>query len=111
MNNVVYLRWVQDAAVEHWNHVVTSEMQEDLIWICSRHEIDYRAQILLEDEVEIRTWLGPYKGARFDRFVTILKKGTERPAVEAKTTWVLMSRKNFRPLRIRPDILELFGID
>lgn len=109
VNNVVYVRWVQDAAVEHWMHVVPSDKADKFVWVCSRHEIDYRSQLLLEDEIEVRTWLGDYKGARFDRHVAILKKGTDRPAVQAKTTWVLMSRETFRPQRIREDILSLFG--
>ncbi|CAN5517906.1 hypothetical protein BH10ACI1_BH10ACI1_25700 [soil metagenome] len=40
VNNVAYVRWIQDVAIAHWKNAATSEMQENFTWIIVRHEID-----------------------------------------------------------------------
>jgi len=40
VNNIVYLRWVQDAAIAHWSALATAEMQQEIVWMVLRHEID-----------------------------------------------------------------------
>ena len=42
VNNVAYLRWIQDIAVAHWRHAATDEMLAKYSWIVVRHEIDYK---------------------------------------------------------------------
>ena len=42
VNNVVYVRWVQDAAVSHWRALATKEQQANVSWVVVRHEIDYK---------------------------------------------------------------------
>jgi len=109
VNNAEYVKWIQDAATEHWFAIAQGGLSDTYMWFCSRHEIDYKGQLFEADEIEIRTWLGEPKGARFDRFVDIRKKDSKTPAVIAKTTWVLMSKDKGRPMRMQPDILSAFS--
>ena len=51
VNNVVYLRYAQDAAVAHWNSVVDQEHRESLVWVVRRHEIDYLKPAVESDEL------------------------------------------------------------
>ena len=62
----------------------------------------------IEQNIEIRTWLGQALGARFDRFADIRVKGSKSSSVLAKTTWVLISKKSGRPIRIQSEILNAF---
>ncbi|HWJ22359.1 MAG TPA: hypothetical protein VNS52_08415, partial [Gemmatimonadaceae bacterium] len=39
VNNVVYLRWVQDVATAHWRAHAPVEAQERIAWVALRHEI------------------------------------------------------------------------
>ena len=41
VNNIIYLKWVQEAAIAHWTSVANTQMLEDNLWVVSRHEIDY----------------------------------------------------------------------
>jgi len=111
VNNAVYVRWIQDAAVGHWSALVSEELPAEYVWMCSRHEVDYRAQIVEGDEVEVRTWLGDAKGARFSRYTDIRKVGADKPAVTATTSWVLLNRSTGKPQRVNIDILEVFGLN
>ncbi|MGP8243941.1 MAG: acyl-CoA thioesterase [Bryobacteraceae bacterium] len=36
VNNVAYLRWVQDAAVAHWRAIASAEDQARLLWVVVR---------------------------------------------------------------------------
>ncbi|MEM7741633.1 MAG: thioesterase family protein, partial [Pseudomonadota bacterium] len=110
VNNAVYVKWVQDAAVAHWVAVAPPSVQEAQIWVCSRHEIDYTDQVFAGEEVEIRTWLGEKAGARFARSTDIRKPGARRPAISAVTQWVLLDRQTGRPRRVDDATLSLFGL-
>lgn len=108
VNNAVYVNWIQAASTEHWLAVVDETIESKYLWFCARHEIDYKQQLYLDQQVEIRTWLGATKGARFDRFVDIREMGSAKVSVVAKTTWVLISKDSGRPTRIQPEILAAF---
>lgn len=108
VNNAVYVNWIQEASTEHWLAVTDQSIRDKYLWFCSRHEIDYKKQLYINKDVEIRTWLGQMVGARFDRHVDIREKGAVIPSVLAKTTWVLISKITGRPIRIQPEILTTF---
>lgn len=108
VNNAVYVKWIQDAATEHWFSAASESLQSNYIWFCSRHEIDYKEQFYLGDDVEVRTWLGTYKGARFNRHVDIRGLNSKTSGVNAVTTWVLISQSSNRPMKVKPEILEAF---
>lgn len=110
VNNAVYVRWVQDAAVGHWSAVAGHPKERGIYWVCSRHEVDYKDQVREGEEVEIRTWLGARRGARFARHTDIRRAGAGRSAVEALTWWVLIDAATGRPRRVTEDVLALFGL-
>jgi acyl-CoA thioester hydrolase len=66
VNNVVNLRWVQDAAVAHWRVTAPALEQERLHWVVTRHEIDYRRPALAGDEIVARTWVDTASGKPTD---------------------------------------------
>src|SRR5438105_2966053 len=51
VNNIVYLRWVQDAATAHWMAAATEEQKAEYAWVVVRHEIDYLRPAVLGDEL------------------------------------------------------------
>ena len=105
VNNVVYVRWVQEVAAAHWNHTASEAMQAKYAWVVLRHEIDYKNPAFLNDEVTGLTWVGDYSGARFDRFVKLM--ANNKVLAEARTTWCLLDAKSLRPIRIPEEIILL----
>jgi acyl-CoA thioester hydrolase len=105
VNNVVYVRWVQEVAAAHWHALASAELKAKYAWVVLRHEIDYKNPAFLHDDVTGYTWVGAYHGARFDRYVTI--KVQDKILVEAKTTWCLLDAKSLRPTRVSEDITGL----
>jgi len=98
VNNVVYVRWLQDAGTAHWNARFDEAVREAWSWVCVRHEIDYRRPLTLGDAVAARTWVGQPQGARFSRFVLI--EGPDGLCAQGKSDWVLVDGKTMRPARI-----------
>ena len=111
VNNAVYLRWAQEAAVAHWRAAAGADLQSRWLWVVLRHEINYRDPILPGDAVEARTWLGPANGARFDRFVDLRKPGATRPSASVKSTWVMVDAETRKPRRVGPEIFRAFGVE
>src|SRR4249920_3441497 len=67
VNNVVYLRWVQEVAIAHWRAVASAADQQKLLWIVVRHEIDYKQPARLGDSILARTWVGAATRIKFER--------------------------------------------
>ena len=107
VNNVVYVRWVQEVAAAHWATVASEELRRRYKWVVLRHEIDYKAPAFLTDGLTGKTWVGDHHGARFERFVQIIRDKDAKVIVEAKTVWCMIDSESLRPQRIGPEVLEL----
>ena len=108
VNNTVWLRWVQEIAVAHWQAVAAPEHVRDYFWVVTRHEIDYRGNIGVGETVEAATFIpDPPRGARFDRCVEF-RVGSASPIVSARSTWAMIERASGRLARVRADIAAPF---
>lgn len=108
VNNAVWVAWIQDIAVAHWDSLVTAQEREALVWVVTRHEIDYRGNVRAGETVTAETWVpAPPRGARFNRHVRFL--GADgKVRVEAVTSWALLDRTSGRLLRVPAALAERF---
>lgn len=107
VNNVVYVRWVQEVSAAHWAHVAPPQMQEKYQWVVLRHEIDFHKPAFAEDTIKGYTWVGEHEGAKFERFVSLYRAENDELLASAKTTWCLLDAQSMRPRRIEREMLEL----
>jgi acyl-CoA thioester hydrolase len=108
VNNVVYLRWVQDIAAAHWANIASEEMKRKYSWVVLRHEIDYRNPAVLGDELTVLTWVSSCEGVRSVRNVRFCQSASEKLVAETKTTWCLLDSQTMKPKRIEQDIISIF---
>jgi acyl-CoA thioester hydrolase len=108
VNNVVYVRWIQDMATSHWNDRQPPDEQARWAWIVLRHEIDYRRALMPGETATARTWVAETaEGPRFDRFVRI--DGPDGAmCAQARTEWCMIDAVTGRPKRVTPEIIERF---
>jgi len=99
VNNVVYLRWVQDAATSHWYSAATEEQKSNLLWVVVKHEIEYKRPAMESDELVIRTWVGQASRRLFERHTEILRKSDKKVIVKAVTYWAPIDAKTKKPIR------------
>ena len=97
VNNVVYLRWVQEAAVAHWYAVASAADQTALVWVVLRHEIDYKHPAVEGDGIVARTWIGSASGLRFERHTEIVRAADRRVLAIARTIWCPLDPRTRRP--------------
>jgi len=108
VNNAVWVRWIQDIAVAHWDAVAPEDHRAAYFWVVTRHEIDYRGNVGVGETVTGTTWVGEApKGARFDRHVRFTD-ADGRVTVEAVTSWALIDRASGRLARVRPELAAPF---
>lgn len=108
VNNVQYVQWVQDVAKAHWESRAPKEFQEKYFWIVVRHEIDYKQQAFLNDEILLQTYVAESSHVKSLRHVIIKNAKTEKVLVEAKTTWALIDRVTQKPSKIAEDLIKIF---
>lgn len=109
VNNIVYLRYAQEIAIAHWRSRATAEMLASYVWVVMRHEVDYRAALMLGDDVEVRTWVDDAaRGPAWARFVEIYKAGGEKPAAQIKSNWCLLDAQTRRIKRVPPELVARF---
>ncbi|MCC6370068.1 MAG: acyl-CoA thioesterase [Bacteroidia bacterium] len=108
VNNIIYLKWVQEAATGHWSCLATEEMKRNYVWMIVRHEIDYLKSCVLESNIVAKTWVGESEGVKSVRFVALIEPDTQKIMAKVKTTWILLDVASKRPKRVTPEIIELF---
>lgn len=109
VNNVVYLRWAQDAATAHWEAASTPAQQEAIAWVALRHEIDYKLPAMPGDAVLASTWVGEADSVRFERFVEILRASDRKVLAAVRTLWCPISRASGRVTRVDPAVRRVFS--
>jgi acyl-CoA thioester hydrolase len=110
VNNLVYVRWVLDAATAHWTSLTTPEVRADVGWVLLRHEIDYHSPALLGDVVLVRTVVGHLKGLTFERITTVRHAETARVLVASRTLWCPVDPRTGRPRRVSAELRALFSV-
>lgn len=109
VNNVVYVRWVQEIATAHWRAAATPEQQAEIIWVVLRHEIDYKSSAMPGDELTACTWVGAAAELQFERFTEIVRRRDGRVLASARTLWCPIRTRTGRPARVDQDIRKRFS--
>ena len=58
VNNAVWVQWIQQVAVAHWDSVADAAHKDAYFWVVVRHEIDYLRAAFEGDRIIARTWVG-----------------------------------------------------
>ncbi|MDG2194161.1 MAG: thioesterase family protein [Polaribacter sp.] len=105
VNNVVYVQWIQDVSIKHWQDLTNNKPDPNYVWVVTRHEIDYKKDAILGDKITFKTWVGETKGVRSIRHVEIYREHVL--LVRAQTVWCMLDVKTLRPTRITESVLKV----
>jgi len=109
VNNVVYVRWVQEAATAHWSVLATPAEKARLAWVIIRHEIDYKRAAMLNDAIVARTWVGKAEGLAFERNTEILRAGDRKLLAKARTLWCPVDASTMKPMEPGDEVRARFS--
>jgi acyl-CoA thioester hydrolase len=105
VNNVVYVKWMDEVAFHHWAYLTKEIPLPAYIWVVARHEIDYKGQALLGDKIIAKTWVGETKGFTSERIIEFYKGDVL--LAKSKTTWAMLDAVTYKPTRIRENVLKV----
>ena len=107
VNNINYIKWVQQAAQKHWSSISNPIFEAKYVWVVLRHEIDYLASAKLNDKITVNTWIGDSYGVKSERFVDI--SIDSKVIAKAKTVWCLLNKETMRPIRVPLEVLNILN--
>lgn len=111
VNNVTYVQWMQDIAVEHYASIGGIQAQgPDATWVIREHRIEYLLPAFEGEEIEIRTWVENIRKVRSLRKYEFFRKADEKVLVKGETDWVFVNIKNGRPLEIPQEVVDVFNM-
>lgn len=110
VNNIVYLKWVQDAAVAHWYALATEVQKSSLLWVVVKHEIEYKRPAYEHDTVIARTWVGEATRHTFERYTELLRKSDGKLLAKAKTLWSPVDIETKKSVKVGADVYERFSM-
>jgi len=110
-NNVVWVRWVQEAARAHAEHVSMGRagcLALGGVWVVRRHDISYLLPAFAGEALEAITWAHTLKGASSLRRTAFMRSG--KVLARAETTWALIDAATGRPTRVPAPMYAAYGI-
>ena len=110
LNNIVYLQWMQDVAIEHVkaNKVFDLTESQGLTWFAKKHTIEYLSQGFLGDDIAVVTWVESITKISTFRKYHIYRKSDKALLCKADTLWVMINAHKGRPAKIPTELVEIF---
>src|SRR5512132_2774097 len=91
VNNVFYVQWMQDIAVEHYSSIGGVEAQgTESTWVVREHKIKYFLSAFSGEEIEIRTWVENVRRVRSLRKYEFVSRSDQKTLVRGETDWVFV---------------------
>ena len=111
VNNLCYLRWMQDAAVAHsraqgWSNERYRETGAG--WVARSHFIEYLQPAFVEDDIIVHTWVSNFKKVTSQRKYKIVRAADDSILATAKTEWAYINLEQYKPRRIPEELRSAF---
>lgn len=113
VNNVAYVRWVQDVAIAHSQAVGLGPQDYvalGTMFVVRRHAVEYLRAVYAGESLVLRTWIESAQRVHCER-ATEIADAQGKLVATARTTWVYLDRARQRPIRIPPEVRVAFGYE
>jgi acyl-CoA thioester hydrolase len=113
VNNLAYLRWMQDVATAHsvaqgWPFERYLDLGAG--WFVRSHFIEYLRPAFAGDALTIRTWVADIAARSSTRRYLFLRDSDSQHIARAETLWVWVDFATGRPARIPSEVAASFPI-
>jgi acyl-CoA thioester hydrolase len=113
VNNVVYVAWMQDAALAHSAALGWTPgryLQLGAGWVARSHHIDYLRSAVAGDEIVVQTHVAEMKRATSCRKYKVIRRADGELLAKAETHWAFIDYTTGKPTRIPPEIADAFPV-
>lgn len=112
VNNVAYVRWMQEAAVSHADARGLTEATRDAgaTWVVRSHRVEYLRAAVAGDRVRVLTWVADFRRAFSLRRYRFVRDGDGAVLARGETDWVFVDSRSGRPRSVPDDLKALFEV-
>jgi acyl-CoA thioester hydrolase len=112
VNNVVYVQWLQDAAVQHARASGCTQACAALgaTWVVRTHHVEYLSPAFAGDSIRVLTWVADYRKVRSLRRYKLIRARDQKVVAQAETDWVLVDASTGRPRAIPEEIRKALPV-
>lgn len=110
VNNIAYVQWMQDIAVEHYTSIggIGPTQHIGATWVVRSHLIEYFLPAFAGEEIEIRTWIENVRRVRSLRKYEFVRKADGKILVKGETDWVFVDAQTGSPRAIPDEVIRIF---
>jgi acyl-CoA thioester hydrolase len=112
VNNVAYVQWMQDAAIQHSVATGCTRMTEAIgaTWVARMHRIEYLSPAFAGDAITVLTWVADFRKVRSLRRYKFVRAADQKVLAHGETDWVFVDCSSGRPRAIPGEIASLFEL-
>lgn len=113
VNNLCYVKWMQDVAVAHstaqgWS--MERYVAEGAGWVVRQHTITYRRPAFQGEVITACTWIATFAPRQSARRYLFWRAADRVVLAEAETQWVFIDLKTGRPIKVPEALRSAFEI-
>ena len=112
VNNIEYLRWMQDAAMQHSETSGCTGATNAIgaTWVVRSHRIEYLKPAYAGQKVVVLTWLSDLRRVQSLRKYRIIRPADKAILAEGATDWVFVDAQNGKLRSIPQEIKSAFEV-
>lgn len=112
VNNIEYLRWMQDAAIQHSGTSGCTQATNAIgaTWVIRSHRIEYLKPAFAGQKVIVLTWVSDFRRVQSLRKYRIIRPVDRVLLAEGETDWVFVDAQNGKLRSITKEIKATFEL-
>jgi len=112
VNNVMYVQWMQDAAVRHYEAMGGRQITIDIgaTWVVRSHKVEYLRPAFAGERLKVETWVANMRRVRSLRRYRFLRAADEQVLVRGETDWVFVDVNSGAPRAVPAEVSRLFTL-
>jgi acyl-CoA thioester hydrolase len=112
VNNLEYLRWMQDAATLHYDSQGCTKVTKaaGATWVVRTHRVEYLRPAFAGEEIIVLTWVSNFRRVKSLRKYRIIRLKDNAVLVEGETDWVFVDAQTGRLRSIPKNVMASFEI-
>ncbi len=112
VNNIEYLRWMQDAAILHSDAqgCTKATTAAGATWVVRTHRVEYLRPAFAGEEIIVLTWVSNFRRVQSLRKYKIIRVKDNAVLVEGETDWVFVDAQTGRLRSIPKNVMAAFEI-
>jgi len=112
VNNVMYVQWMQDAAVRHYEAMGGRQITIDIgaTWVVRSHKVEYLRPAFAGERIKVETWVVNMRRVRSLRRYRFLRSADEQVLVRGETDWVFVDASSGVLRAVPAEVTKLFTL-